>query len=719
MVFMASFLQLCRSTGLPRAGVFLACFFATVHAPGSPTPTPTPGSSHLANISTRVNVGVADDVLIGGFIVRGPDTKKVILRAIGPSLTGAGVIGAMADPILELHDSTGATIATNDNWQSSAQASEIRASGLAPTNPLESAILATLQPGSYTAIVRGVNNTTGIALVECYEIDSAVTRLVNVSTRGRVGVGDELLIGGFIVTGSDSKRVIVRALGPSLGTGAHTLTGVLANPALELRDASGNLLSSNDNWENSPEHAAIAASGLAPPNSLESAILATLSPGNYTALVHGVHDTTGIALVEAYDLDPVSTREVWVAVRTDGQAGSGTESDPYDGSTMDKFDAIMGDNSKTPAYTIIHLGPGRFRTAASDKNNKWKVKSGWVVEGAGMYSTIVQMGGSVAGIHYDLEAFKSVENGSSTDNVTIRDFTVDCNWAELSATADPGLGGEKNIKVFAIYLAGSDNLIERVRHIHTYGSWANGQEDFGIFLTAPSTMDATGDRITYCRAELPEGNYGSAFNISGEVSYSPIRYVIDSKVDHCTVIGLDNGQPGQPVGFTIGLGGAAFVKNFETSDNFATDVAGVFYSDTGTLENIQILNNTVVRGWLGIGVVADGPNESWTKKNIVIRGNSINVQNRSGSAPSDAIRILGAPTTTCTIDSNTITFDMGGSGFQGFHTILAQVVTDLTISNNVVGVPAPPGYTDVTIRNCTNVTISGNHSLSGGHVPGL
>ena len=249
-------------------------------------------------------MGVDDDVLIGGFIVRGHVPKRMILRAIGPSLTGAGVIGAMANPTLELHDSTGATIATNDNWQTSAQASEISASGLAPRNPLESAIVATLQPGSYTAIVRGVNNTTGIALVEGYELDSTATRLVNVSTRGRVGVGDEVLIGGFIVTGSESKTVIVRALGPSLGTGAHPLAGALANPFLELHDGSGNLLSSDDDWVNSPQHAAIVASGLAPPSSLESAILATLSPGNYTAIVHGVNNATGIGLVEVYDLDP-------------------------------------------------------------------------------------------------------------------------------------------------------------------------------------------------------------------------------------------------------------------------------------------------------------------------------------------------------------------------------------------------------------------------------
>ena len=714
MAFAATWLQFSRLTGLVRTSIFLAWLSAAVHAPASPTPTPTPGPSHLANISTRLNVGVDDDVLIAGFIVRGPDTKKVILRAIGPSLIAAGVIGAMADPTLELHDATGATIATNDNWQSSTQVSEIIASGMAPTNPLESAIVATLQPGNYTAIVRGVNNTTGIALVECYELDSTATRLVNISTRGRVGVGDEVLIGGFIVAGSDSKTVIVRALGPSL-----PLAGALANPVLELRDASGNLVSSNDDWVNSPQQSAIAASGLAPSNPLESAILATPSPGNYTAIVRGVSNGTGIGLAEAYDLDPISTQGIWIAVRTDGQAGSGTESDPYDGSTMAKFDAIMGDNSKTSPYTTIHLGPGTFRSSASDQNNKWKVKAGWVVEGAGMYSTTIQMGGSVAGIHHDLEAFKSAQNGSSTDNVIIRDLTVDCNWAELSATADSGAGGEKNICVYAICLFGSNNLIERVRHINTYGSFANGREEFGIFLCAPNQMDATGNRISYCRAELPEGNHGSAFNIAGNGSGSPIRYAINSKVDHCTVIGIGGlFRPGTK-NFSNGLGGASFAKNCEVSDNSVTDCSGVFYCDTGTLENIQILNNTVVRGWLGVGIVADGPNESWTKNNVQIRGNNINVQNRCINAPSDAIDILGAPTTACTIDSNTITFDMNGSGFSGFHTILAQQVTDLTVSNNIVGAPAPPGSTTVQFLNCTNVTTFGNRSPSGDPVPGL
>jgi hypothetical protein len=265
------------------------------HQNGSP--------GHLANISTRGNVGVDNDVLIGGFIVRGTQPKRMILRAVGPSLASHGVVGAMADPILELHDSAGALMTTNDNWQSGGQVNEITASGLAPANPLESAIVATLQPGNYTTILRGVNNTTGIALVEGYELDSTTTRLVNISTRGHVGVGDDVLIGGFIVTGS-SKQLIVRAIGPSLAIGPNPLPGALVNPVLELHDSMGNLLSSNDDWVNSPQHVAIVASGLAPSHPLESAIMATLSPGNYTAIVRGVSNTTGIGLVEVYDLDP-------------------------------------------------------------------------------------------------------------------------------------------------------------------------------------------------------------------------------------------------------------------------------------------------------------------------------------------------------------------------------------------------------------------------------
>ena len=272
-------------------------------APSStPTPTPAPGeASRLVNISTRMRVGVGDDVLIGGFIIEGTEAKKVIVRGIGPSLAAGGVAGSLTDPQLELRDATGAALATNDNWQSSADVSEIIASTVAPADPREAAIVATLAPGSYTVILSGVNNTAGIGLVELYTLDSNDTRAANISTRGHVGAGDEALIGGFIVAGAAAKKVIVRALGPSLG--AAGTAGALVNPMVELRDSAGNQLATNDDWGSGSQQAEIIATGVPPSNPLEAAVVATLSPGNYTAIVRGTDGGQGVGLVEIYDLD--------------------------------------------------------------------------------------------------------------------------------------------------------------------------------------------------------------------------------------------------------------------------------------------------------------------------------------------------------------------------------------------------------------------------------
>jgi hypothetical protein len=270
----------------------------------SPSATPTSSPSHLANISTRMKIGVSDNVLIGGFIIRGTQPKKLILRAIGPSLTAWGVANAIADPVLELHDSTGAVVASCNNWTPGPQVAEIQGSGLAPAYSTESAIIATLLPGNYTAVVSGYGGGQGIGLVEAYELDGNATRLVNISTRGRVGIDDEAMIGGFIVQGSTAKRVIVRALGPSLAGGPSPIVGALADPILELHDGNGNLLAVNDDWSNSPQAAEIIATTIPPVNNLESAIVATLGPGNYTAIVRGVDNTSGVGLVEVYDLDP-------------------------------------------------------------------------------------------------------------------------------------------------------------------------------------------------------------------------------------------------------------------------------------------------------------------------------------------------------------------------------------------------------------------------------
>ncbi len=262
----------------------------------------SPGSvSQLLNISTRLRVLTGDNVLIGGFIVTGSDAKKVILLAIGPSLTKAGVAGALADPVLELHKPDG-TVVTNDNWKGT-QEKAIIATGVAPKNDLESAIVATLAPGTYTAIVHGKNNGTGIGLVEVFDLDqAAASELANISTRGFVDTGDNVMIGGFIIGGGTvgtNASVLVRAIGPSLTKAG--VAGALQDPTLELHDANGNLLRSNDNWK-STQKAAIIATGAPPTNDLESAIIDTLTPGNYTAIVRGKNNGTGVALVEVYNL---------------------------------------------------------------------------------------------------------------------------------------------------------------------------------------------------------------------------------------------------------------------------------------------------------------------------------------------------------------------------------------------------------------------------------
>ena len=255
------------------------------------------GPNLMANISTRLRVETGDNVLIGGFIITGTQQKKIIVRAIGPSLS---VADRLADPILELHDSSGALLETNDNWVESPNRQAIIDSTIPPTNDLESAIVATLPSSgsAYTAIVRGVNNTTGIGVVEIYDLDRSVdSKLANISTRGLVQTGDNVLIAGTIALGQSSQKVIVRGIGPSL-----SVPGKMADPILELHDGNGALLEGNDNWQDSLNKQAIIDSTIPPSDPLESAIVRTLTPGNYTAILRGVNDTTGIAVVEVYAL---------------------------------------------------------------------------------------------------------------------------------------------------------------------------------------------------------------------------------------------------------------------------------------------------------------------------------------------------------------------------------------------------------------------------------
>jgi hypothetical protein len=267
----------------------------------APTPTPVPVAlPQLGNISTRLSVGTGNHVLIGGFIITGHQPKKLIVRGMGPSLAAAGLANALTDPELELFDAAGSPIAFNNNWRENANAQQIIGSALAPGNDAEAAILVTLDPGLYTAILRGVNETTGVGLIELYDLDlTADSKLANISTRGFVQTGDDVLIGGMIVLGGSPQEVIIRAIGPSLADAG--VPEALADPTLELHDSNGSVIALNDNWR-SDQQEEIIATTIPPSNDAEAAIVETLSPGNYTAVVRGANGSIGIGVVEAYAL---------------------------------------------------------------------------------------------------------------------------------------------------------------------------------------------------------------------------------------------------------------------------------------------------------------------------------------------------------------------------------------------------------------------------------
>jgi hypothetical protein len=277
------------------------------------TAVPNPPASQLQNISTRLRVLTDPNALIGGIIIQGSQSKKVLFRALGPTLADPpfNLSGTLADPRMELHarDTGGHDIIlqTNDNWKindqtSTSQQSAISATGYAPPKDLESAILATLAAGNYTVIVRGKNDGVGVGIVEAYDVSSAAnSKLVNISSRGFVDTGNNVMIGGIVVGPTDAagSKILVRALGPTLGQ--FGISTFLADPTLELHNCDGTLIASNDDWQTDAQSNQI-PTNLKPPNSKESALYRTLLPSNYTAIVRGKNNTTGVALVEVYYL---------------------------------------------------------------------------------------------------------------------------------------------------------------------------------------------------------------------------------------------------------------------------------------------------------------------------------------------------------------------------------------------------------------------------------
>jgi hypothetical protein len=254
------------------------------------------------NISTRLNVGTGDNLMIGGFIITGNVSKKVVVRGTGPSLASFGISNFLADPVLELRSSSGTLLATNDNWKDD-QRSEIEGTVFQPTDDRESVIIATLAPGAYTALLTGKNQAAGVGLVEIYDGDAAAaSQLANISTRGFVQAGNNVMIAGFILgANTNSGNFAIRGRGPSLSNSG--LNNVLADPTLELHNSNGTTLISNDDWLDDPVSAArLTANGLTLPDPKESGIFTSLAPGQFTAILAGKDGGTGIGIIEIYNV---------------------------------------------------------------------------------------------------------------------------------------------------------------------------------------------------------------------------------------------------------------------------------------------------------------------------------------------------------------------------------------------------------------------------------
>lgn len=340
--------------------------------------------SSLANISTRMLVGTGNDALIGGFIITGTQPKKVILRAIGPTLAKGGVSGVLGDPTLELFRGE-TSLGFNDNWKDeAAERAAIEGSTIPPSNDLESAIVRTLEPGVYTAVMRGKGDTTGVGLVELYDLDTgAESKLGNIATRGLVQTGSNVMIAGSIVVGESgsSRRVLVRAVGPSL-----PFAGKLADPMLELVNGDGVVVRSNDNWR-SDQEAAVRASTIPPTHDLDAALVATLQPGNYTATVRGADNSTGVAVVEVYTLNN-DYAGVWPLASDEPNLGSTADLEPLRWLIGDATVAAFGESYHTSGgfYRMKHRV---FRFLVQEMGFRaFAMETGW--EGAQLAGTYVR-----------------------------------------------------------------------------------------------------------------------------------------------------------------------------------------------------------------------------------------------------------------------------------------------------------------------------------------
>jgi hypothetical protein len=523
---------------------------ATATPPATPTPSPTappsPTPAQALNISTRLRVETGDRVMIGGFIITGNEPKKVAIRGIGPSLGNSGLTDFLADPTLELRGSAGALLVQNDNWQDdSEQAAQLMALGLAPQHPNESGMVATLQPGAYTAIVAGKNQTSGIGLVEIYDADAAAaSQLANISTRGFVQPGDNVMIGGFILDNGDaSTAVAVRGVGPSLTQSG--LSNVLADPTLELRDGNGALLIANDNWQDDSASATqLSANGLAPQNPLESGIFTTLPPGLFSAVLAGKDGGIGLGLVEVYGNLHPSTLVVTNTI--DGEAGSLRQvlTDANNGDTI-QFDASLYGRA-----IILRIG------LVIDKDI--------VISGFGPNHSSIERVDSL---------MLSVLEIASGHTVLLEGLTIRGGRARVSG------GGIRN---------GGSTLILNNCAVESNTSDGSGA---GISHAGPN--------LTIVNSVVRHNSITGALNpIGGGIYGSGTMEIRNSKISGNVVM---NGTTGPGAGGGIGNVGTMTIFNSTVSENSASVGAGIASFGPLAITNSTISGNIAFNGVQGVG----------------------------------------------------------------------------------------------------------------------
>jgi hypothetical protein len=621
--------------------------------PVTPTPTPSPSATatpppvpaQALNISTRLRVETGDSVMIDGFIITGNPSatspsatssgpsggpKKVAMRGIGPSLGGSGLSDVLADPTLQLRDADGALLMQNDDWQDNlAQAAELIAFGLALQDPRESGIVATLQPGSYTVLMAGKNLTSGIGLVEIYDVDAtAPAQLANTSTRGYVQTGDNVMIGGFILgRGSDSSSVAVRGVGPSLSQ--FGLSNVLADPTLELRDSNGTLLIANDNWQDHPTQAAqLTAHGLAPQNSLEPGIFIILPPGAYTAILTGKDGGAGLGLIEVYSGLQAAT----LTATSTADSGAGSLRDmvaaAIDGDTIQFAEALSGQTIVltsgeiaidknitmsgpgpshltvqrsevigTPFFRVFHVMPDRAVTIEG-----LTISNGLAESGAGIFTDHATLAINNCSVenNYASEQGGGIFNDGGSNTLTILNSFVTSNGAFGSGLSIRG-GGIHN-------KSGALKILNSLVNGNAVASGGGSACGGGIYngTGALEVVDSSvGDNFSF--PGEPDPHHHSSG--SGIGIYNDINGTLAIRN---SVISGNNTQafPFNGYGGGIYNTGTAEITDCTVGQNSTRNRAGGIYNGgTLTITNSTLSDNTAVNNLLGYGggLVNGGP----------------------------------------------------------------------------------------------------------------